>query len=139
MMKDKVYIFSKEEFMILAAVSGIEQMYGFSLKENIEDQEALLVMQALAKKEILFSKDGKFQLQEKVAQIFSQIKNAKTTIDVHKQSGRKCIVYMDGLAVKVSLSKGREEMLEVQCIPLREVWKHLSEEGWIPEEQEGIL
>lgn len=136
-MQDKVFIFSKEEFMILAAVSGIRQMYGFSLREDVEEHETVLAMQKLTERGLLWSDGGKFKLPETVENVFSQIKNVKTTIDVHKRSGRKCIVYISDYGVKVSLSKNRNEMLEVQCIPIEELWKCLTEEGWIPEKQGG--
>ena len=135
-MQDKVYIFSKEEFMVLAAAAGISKIYGFSLKETIDDQEAVLVIQKLTEKGFLISADGKFQLQEKIAGMFEQIRMVKTTIDVHKRSGRSCIVYIGDYGVKVTVSVNRGEMLEIQCIPLKEIWPCLIEEGWIPEEKE---
>lgn len=137
-MQDKVFIFSKEEFMILAAVSRIRQMYGFSLREDIEEQEVVLTMQKLTEKGLLFSDGGKFQLPEMIENMFLQIKNVKTTIDVHKRSGRKCIIYIGDCGVKVSVSRNRDEMLEIQCIPIDEIWRCLTEEGWIPESKEKI-
>lgn len=137
-MRDKVYIFSKEEFMVLAAAAGISKMYGFSLREDIEEQEALMTMQKLTEKGFLFSFNGKFQLQETIAGIFKQIKSVKTTIDVHKRSGRSCIVYIGEYGVKVSVSVNRGEMLEIQSIPLNEIWSCLTEEGWIPEAEEAL-
>ena len=135
-MQDKVHIFSKEEFMVLAAAAGISQIYGFPLREDIGEQETVLVMQKLTEKGFLFSVDGKFQLQEMIADVMAQIKAVKTTIDVHKRSGRSCIVYIGDYGVKVSESTVREGMLELQSIPLKEIWTCLTEEGWIPEEKE---
>lgn len=134
-MEEKVFIFSKEEFMVLAAASGIRQMYGFSIGEELDDQTAVLVMQQLAARKLLLSIEGKFQIQEPAASLFQQVKEAKTTIDVHKRSGKKCIVYIGDFCVKVSLSQRREGALQVQRVPLGELWKHLTEEGWIPEEK----
>lgn len=132
-MNEKVFLFSKEEFVMLAAATGIREMYGFSLGENIEEPKALQAMQKLSEKGLLLSIDGKFQVQDPVAGIFTQIRNVKTTIDVHKRSGKKCIIYIDEIGVKVSFSARREGVLEVQAIALNDIWKHLNEEGWIPE------
>lgn len=137
-MQDKVHIFSKEEFMVLAAAAGISQIYGFPLREDMGEQEAILVMQKLTEKGFLLSVDGKFQLQEMMADVMAQIKAVKTTIDVHKRSGRSCIVYIGDYGVKVSASTVRDGMLEVQSIPLNEIWTCLTEEGWIPEEKEML-
>lgn len=134
-MEDKVLIFSKEEFMVLAAASGIRQMYGFSIDAGMDDQTAVLVMQELAGKGLLLSIEGMFQIQEPAASLFSQIKEAKTVIDVHKRSGKKCIVYIGDFGVKVSVCERREGMLKVQKLPLGEIWEHLTEEGWIPEKK----
>lgn len=137
-MDDKVFVFSKEEFMVLAAASGIRQMYGFAIGTEIDEQEAVLTMQGLAEKKLLLSINGSFQVQEPAASLFLQIKEAKTTIDIHKRSGRKCIVYIGAWGVKVTVSQRRHGMLEVQKIPIQEIWKSLTEEGWIPEEKEGF-
>ena len=137
-MQDKIHIFSKEEFMVLAAAAGISKIYGFPLREDLGEQEAVLAMQRLTEKGFLLSVDGKFQLQEMIADAMAQIKAVKTTIDVHKRSGRSCIVYIGDYGVKVSASTGREGMLEVQSIPLNEIWTCLTEEGWIPEEKEML-
>lgn len=135
-MNDRVVVFSKEEFMILAAASGIRQMYGFSVGEKVDDEEAVQTMYQLAGRGVLLSLDGRFQIQEPVCSWFLQIKNAKTTLDVHKRSGKKCIIYIGEFAVKVSLSRRGNGMLEVQAMLQGDVWKHLTEEGWIPEGKE---
>ena len=64
-----------------------------------------------------------------------QIIEAKTTIDVHKRSGKKCIVYMGKFCVKVSNARRGNGLFAVQAVPLGEIWNHLTEEGWIPVER----
>ena len=137
-MNDKVYVFSKEEFMLLAAASGIRQMYGFSLNIDADEQSAIFAMQELVKKGCLLSVNGKFEVQEPIAELFLQMKDAKTTIDVHKRSGKKCIIYIDECGIKVSVSERRERILQIQKLMLGEIWEHLKEEGWIPENKEEL-
>ncbi len=137
-MGDQVFIFSKEEFLILAAASGIHRMYGFTMREEPSERKAVLAMQGLSERKILLSVNDVFQVQEPVAALFRQIKEAKTTIDVHKRSGRKCIIYIGEWGVKVAISRQRPEMLEVQKIPIGQIWRFLTEEGWIPEEKEEL-
>lgn len=134
-MDNRVYLFSGKEFMVLAAASGIEKMYGFSLEEKMEDQEVLLTMQALTVRNLLSSQNGRFQVQESVKELFQQIRDAKTMMDVHKRSGKKCILYIGDFSVLVSASPTREDVLSVQKIPNKEVWNFLTEEGWIPQEE----
>ena len=136
-MEDKVYIFSKEEFLILAAASGIQEMYGFDMTGvGEENEELILNMQKLVTKGYMYSEEGKFLIQEPVKSIFLQIKDVQTTIDVHKRSGKKCIVYIGDFGVRVSLSIQRKGMLEVQSIALDEIWNFLQEEGWVPMKEE---
>ena len=136
-MKDKVYIFSKEEFLILAAASGIQEMYGFDMTGvGEENEELILNMQKLVTKGYMYSEEGKFLIQEPVKSMFLQIKDVQTTIDVHKRSGKKCIVYIGDFGVRVSLSIQRKGMLEVQSIALDEIWNFLQEEGWVPMKEE---
>lgn len=136
-MEGKVYIFSKEEFLILAAVSGIEEMYGFDVAGVGEETEELLLnMQKLVTKGYLSAEEEKFQVQEPVKGIFRQIKDVQTTIDVHKRSGKKCIVYIGDFGVRVSPSSQRKGRLEVQSIALDNIWNFLQEEGWIPTKEE---
>lgn len=133
-MKDTVIVLSKEEFLLLAAAVGIRQMYGFSVADvSGNDQDMVLSMQKLAEKNMIVSIDGKFEATEPVRSLFLQIKDAKTTLDVHKRSGRKCIVYIGEFGVKVSISQRRQSALEIQRVPNSEIWTHLTEEGWIPE------
>lgn len=134
---DKVFLLSKEEFMILAAAFGIRRMYGFSMESvRPDDQTVIQCMQNLMKREMLLSVDGKFQVLEPLASYFEQIRDEKTTVDVHKRSGRNCIVYINDFGVKVSISQRRPEMLEIQRIETGEIWKYLTDEGWIPERKE---
>lgn len=136
-MEDKVYIFSKEEFLILAAASGIQEMYGFDMTGvGEENGELLLNMQKLVTKGYLYAVGEKFLIQEPIKSIFLQIKDVQTTIDVHKRSGKKCIVYIGDFGVRVSPSSRRKGMLEVQSIDLNDIWKFLQEEGWIPIKEE---
>lgn len=138
MMDNQVFIFSKEEFLILAAASGIHQMYGFTIGEEPSDREVVLAMQRLSERKLLISVNGTFSVQEPVKSLFFQIKEAKTTIDVHKRSGRKCVVYIGEWGVRVAISRQRPGMLEIQKIPSGEIWRFLTEEGWIPEEKEEL-
>lgn len=136
-MEEKVYIFSKEEFVILAAASGIREMYGFEMIGVGEQTEELLLnMQKLVTKGYLYAEGEKFLVQEPVKSMFLQIKDVQTTIDVHKRSGKKCIVYIGDFCVRVSPSFQRKGMLEVQMISLKEIWNFLREEGWIPVKEE---
>ena len=132
-MEEKVYIFSKEEFLILAAATGVQEIYGFEMSgAGEETQELLLNMQKLVTKGYLYTEEEKFLVQEPVKNMFLQIKNVQTTIDVHKRSGKKCIVYIGDFGVRVSPSLQRKGMLEVQSIALNDIWNFLQEEGWIP-------
>lgn len=139
MMENKVFVFSKEEFTILAATAGIYRIYGFPIAEDMDREKAVIVMQELVTKGYLSSIDGKFLLQEPVAKLFQQIKDVKTMLDVHKRSGRKCIIYMNDAGTKISVSQRREDCFEVQMLSLDDVWKHLTEEGWIPEQRRNEL
>ena len=54
---------SKEEFLILAATSGIQEMYGFDMTGVGEETEELLVnMQKLVTKGYLYTNEEKFSL-----------------------------------------------------------------------------
>ena len=132
-MEEKVFIVSKEEFLIMAAVSGIRSMYGFEIAETGKETGELLVeMHRLVEKGFLDTDDEKFYLQEPMKSIFQQIKEVKTTMDVHKQSGKKCIIYISDFGVKVSFSAQRKGKLEIQAMEKENIWSFLQEEGWIP-------
>ena len=62
-MDDKVFIFSKEEFIVLAAASGIRTMYGFSFSEEMEDRRVVQILHKLAGRGLLLSTEGSFRLQ----------------------------------------------------------------------------
>lgn len=137
--ENKVYLLTKHEFLLLAAAAGIQRLYGFDMNAGALEQEAAVyVLQDLTQRNYLQAIDGKFVLSEEMAGLFECIKGAETTMDVHKSSGRSCIIYMGRISVKVSQSMRRKDTFEVMSIPITEVWDYLQEEGWIPEELDSI-
>lgn len=132
-MDSRVWLFTKKEFLFLAAAAGIRRMYGFQVDAgSMERADAVLTLQSLTRRGCLTAVNEGFELTELVKSLFLQIRDAATTIDVHKRSGRSCILYIGSAAVRVSPSMRRKEHMEVQEIPLCELWSFLQEEGWIP-------
>lgn len=133
-MDNKVYLLTNREFVLLAAVAGIRKLYGFEMKADaMEQEEAIYELHGLAKKNYLTVKGDGFILSEEMNGLFSRIRDADTIMDVHKLSGRSCILYVGSRVVKVSQSMRREDVYEVMLLEQDEVWKHLKEEGWITE------
>lgn len=133
-MDNKVYLLTNREFVLLAAVTGIRKLYGFEMKADaMEQEEAIYELHGLAKKNYLTVKGDGFILSEEMNGLFSRIRDADTIMDVHKLSGRSCILYVGSRVVKVSQSMRREDVYEVMLLEQDEVWKHLKEEGWITE------
>ena len=136
-MENKVYLLTNREFVLLAAVAGIRKLYGFEMKaDEMAQEEAIYELHNLAKKNYLKVVDGSFTFTEEMNGLFSQIRDADTTMDVHKASGRSCILYVGNRVVKVSPSMRRADVYEVMLLEQDEVWKHLKEEGWIMEEDD---
>lgn len=133
-MEDKVWLFTKEEFLLLAAAAGIRRMYGFPVDvQAMERKDAIYMLQKLSERGCLSAVNEKLELSGPIKNAFSVIRDASAAMEIHKNSGKSCILYVGSAAVKVSPSMRRREWLEVQEIPLADLWKFLKEEGWIPE------
>lgn len=117
----------------MAAAAEIRQMYGFDMEpELMERRETIYALQELTKKGYLKSDGKQFQLAEEMADIFRQIRDADSMVEIHKKSERRCILYIGESAIKVSKSMRRENTYEVSVLPMEEVWSDLQDEGWIP-------
>lgn len=133
-MNSQAYLVSNEEFVMMAATAGIHEIYGFDMHlDEMEKTGAVHVLQELSKKGFVVSDGEKFRLTGVMEDIFHQIRDADTMMEVHKKSGRKCILYLGEQAVKVQKSMRRKELFELYQISLDEVWHDLQDEGWIPQ------
>lgn len=132
--ENKVYLFTGHEFLLLAAAKGIQRIYGFKMKaEELEQEDAVYLLQSLTQRNYLKAENERFVLSEEMEAVFDVIKNAETMMDVHKSSGRSCVIYLERYGVKVSQSLRRKDTFEVMLLPVADVWSYLQEEGWIPE------
>lgn len=130
--RNKVYLLSKHDFLLLAAAAGMKGVYGFELDvESLERGDSIQILQDLTARKYMQVVDGKFVPVNEMAEIFGQIKEAETTLEVRKSSGKKCIVYIYDEGVMVSPSMRRKDMFEVMMIDKAQIWQHLQDEGWI--------
>lgn len=130
-LNNDVFLLTEKEFLILAAASDIHSIYGFDLKpDETNRQDAILALHSLQKKGCLVGED-KFVLSRSMKKIFNSIKQADTVIEIHKDSGRTCMIYIGNLTVKIVKSLRRTDTLEVSALRTAELWNHLKEEGWI--------
>lgn len=130
--RNKVYMLSKHDFLLLAAAAGMKGIYGFKLDaESLERENSIQLLQDLTARKYMQVIDGKFVLVNEMAEIFKQIKEAETTLEVRKSSGKKCIVYLYEEGVMVSPSMRRKDMFEIMMLEKTQIWQHLQDEGWI--------
>lgn len=136
---NKVYILKKHEFLMIAAAAGMRSIYGFQLDgDSLEREESIHILQELTQKNYVRVEGERFVLINDMKIIMDQIQNVETTMDVHKSSGRNCILYIKDKAVKVTESLRRKDVLEVMLVPKSDIWKHLQEEGWIADDADVI-
>ena len=136
---NKVYLLKKHEFLMLAAVAGIRSIYGFQLAgDSLEREESIQILLDLTQKHYVRVEGERFVLINDMKMIMDQIQNVETTMDVHKSSGRSCILYIQDKAVKVTESMRRKDVLEVMLMPKSDIWKHLQEEGWVADDADVI-
>lgn len=136
-MKDRVHLFTKEEFVLLAACAGIHRMYGFETgADALKREGAIAALQKLHVRGCVETEDDRFRLCGETKDLFAGIREAATTLEVRKSNGRSCMIYIGSEAVRVAPSVRRQGMLEVQGIAVADLWDFLQDEGWIPKEQE---
>ncbi len=130
-MENRILIISSKEYVLLAATAGMHHMYGFDMEaDSISHAEAVMSLQDLTNKGYIKSNGDKFIIVGEMKLIFSIITNSRTMMDIHKKSGRKCIIYIYNEAVKVSESLRRPSYYELSRIPLEDIWNNLTDEGW---------
>lgn len=145
-MRDKVYLLTIQEFLLLLAAADIRELYGFTFDEELpEREEGLAILQGLTSRGFLTAQGDRFVPVGEIRPALEALKRAKTVIDVHKQSGRSCLLYLGEDCVRLSRSLRREGLLELQRLEPDHVWAWLQEEGWVPKrsddrgEKEEIL
>lgn len=132
-MTEQIYLLTAREFILLAATAGIRELYGFDMSvEELDRGKVIYVLQDLTKKGYLKTVEREFYLTEVMAGIFTQIKNAESVVEIHKRSGRRCMLYMEQEVVMVSETMYRKNVYKVSKLSLEKVWNTLVEEGWIP-------
>ncbi|MCC8029407.1 MAG: hypothetical protein LIO75_06405 [Lachnospiraceae bacterium] len=133
-METENYLLTSQEFILLAATAGITSLRGFDMNvDGIDREQAVAALQELTRRGLLENNGERFLAAGEIGDIFSVIREADTTLEVHKKSGKKCLFYLGEAAVKVALSARRPGVYEVMRMESADVWKHLTEEGWIPE------
>ena len=133
-MNDIVYLLTHQEFALLLAAAGIRRIHGYGISPKPPDREdALHMLQILSRKGYLTGSGEQFVLSGEMKQIFAQIQDAASVLEVHKASGRSCLLYLGKGCVRLSGSLRRPEILELQRLDPDDVWEWLIEEGWIPE------
>lgn len=131
-MENEIFLISSHEFLLLAASSGIKSLYGFDLQpELLEKQEAIYLLQELTNKGWVKVEQGRFSPKGKMGEIFKRIKHAETIIEVHKKSGRRCILYIADYAIWVAESLRRTGIYEVSVCQIQSTWLKFQEEGWV--------
>lgn len=133
-MEQTTYLITEREFLLLAAAAGIDSLYGFELKAEAMDREnSIYTLQELTGKLYMEATENGFKPAGVMDEIFSVIKDAVTVLEVHKKSGKTCILYIGDQSVHVAKSARREETFEIGMIPFGKTWDFLVEEGWIQE------
>ncbi len=128
------YLLSNREFALIGAASGIHELYGFNMKmEECGREDIIYVLQKLTRKGCLKAEGERFIPTGDMADIFSAIRDADTTMEIHKKSGRMCILYIGSTSVCVTPSIRRTDIYEVKAMPFTEIWQYLLDEGWIYE------
>ncbi|MCC8151642.1 MAG: hypothetical protein LIO96_09385 [Lachnospiraceae bacterium] len=132
-MESKNYLLTNHEFVLIAVAAGITAVRGFDMGiDEMNREETVLALQELTSRGLLENTGEGFSPVGGIADIFSIIRDADTTLEVHKKSGKTCLLYLAGDAVKVMMSARREGTWEVSRLAAGEIWNHLVEEGWIP-------
>lgn len=133
-MNDTTYLITESEFVVLAAAADMQSLYGFELHaDKLNREKSVYTLQELLKKGYVQTTENGFLPVGIISDIFANIRDAKTTVEVHKKSGKAGILYVGDQTVHVARSLRRTDTYEVGIIPFAETWRFLIEEGWIYE------
>ena len=128
---DKVWLLTEDEFLVLASACGIKSIRFFSLNiGSVESERVIYTIHGLRQKGLLeYGED--LHVTQEIKEIFETISDAYSTLELHKKSGRTCVIYMNDYAVRISKSFRRENTYEVSRMETNEIWSYLQDEGWI--------
>lgn len=125
---EEQWILQETEFQILAAVMGIENIYGIRPQQKPGESEVMYVVHEMAEKGILFFENGSFSVREPYRSAFLSIKTAKRILAVTGSGpemadtcfyfGRQMITLeksiWDEHAVRIGMAN-KEELYEQLC------------------------
>ena len=128
---DKIWLFTEEEFLVLAAACGVKKIFGYAIDaEKMKRENIIYSIQGLQQRGLLEISDS-IRATKEIQDIFNVISEPNTMLEVRKKSGRSCLIYLDKYAVKVSRSMRRENTFEVMLTEVDQVWNNLMDEGWV--------
>lgn len=140
-MEHVIYLITETEFILLASAAGIESLYGFELQsEKLSRADSIFALQELTGRQYMEVTQSGFKPMEIMAEIFAVIKEASSILEVHKKSGKTCILYIGDQTVYVAKSSRRKGIFEVGTMSVEDTWGFLEEEGWIQKPlKQGLL
>lgn len=140
----KNFIFSVQEFMVLCAWTGIEQLHILqgSQQEKMGGEELNLVLFQLYQKEILYWNNDTYELKQEVAQLFRDIRFASAELQIYTRTSRSPLLCFYGTyMIVMELSGNDTDAVKVHRLQEYDFFAELRNKGMLPlrdsQEMEG--
>lgn len=131
----KNFIFSVQEFMVLCAWTGIEQLHILqgSQQEKMEIGELNLVLFQLYQKEILYWNNDTYELKQEVAQLFRDIGSAGAELQIYTRTNGSPLLCFSGThMIVMELSENDTDAVKVHRLQEYKFFAELRNKGMLP-------
>lgn len=116
---DKVITINLDEFYMLMALKGLEQVYGFQRNiTQLSEERMLFILNNMIKKGILVNDNEQLSCVNVYKKIVSYIEYSRSVIDIFSSdiSKPKCICYMGSKMLVTSISAVNANRLQMKII-----------------------
>ena len=126
------------EFKILLAMKGVNELYGFFMKEQ-ENTDRFQVNKRLfemAKKEIVFADDNKFLMNQDIEVMLNQIIDAEKMVIFSEKSAERpeSCIYVGKEAVCIQLCGQNDDIVRLERVALSDLPEKIVESGFCVEQ-----
>ncbi len=129
------WILQETEFQILAAVMGIENIYGIRPKQELGESEVMYTVHEMAKKGILLPEGSSLRIIEPYRQAFRSIKTAKRILAVTGSDDKltDACFYLGKQMVVLEKSQRDEHAVRICMAERSMLYEQLCDREFLPE------
>lgn len=137
---EQAYYLTKTEFLLLAGLQGMTEVYGFMISEteNLTQNDIYAALNSLVGRGLVKNMESHFILSEETEEMFTVISTMKTMYLLYSNAQlfpMQCI-YIGAKTVIAQMDGGQSRYVRLELVPNEELGDYLVQGGFLPQQSE---